>query len=235
MQFLIAILSCVKHAVGGQNQVMRDTWLKNVENYKFFMGDGTPVIGDNYAIESWHNSDWLYYKRLYEDTDIRTYVLREDEVALRIPDSYSHASFKLREACRWALENGYDYIFQCLTDTYVVPERLLESGFEKFDYLGTANDERTALGGGPGFWLSKRAMQFLINAPVTKWNYDEWTGDVMEANGIKLSHDERYTNLDRDDPPRKSNRVITSHIANCPAVYDTQQMISLHSVYEGGL
>ena len=163
------------------------------------------------------------------DPDISTLPWWLDRVViLPVPDDYMHVSYKFREACRWALDEGYDYIFQAITDTFAVPSRLLASGFEGYDYLGTANAERTALGGGPGFWLSRKAMQVLVNAPVTHWASDGWVGDVMSRSGIKLAHDPRYTSLGQADPPTKDNSVITSHIANTPNVYDPAVMYELY-------
>jgi hypothetical protein len=149
-------------------------------------------------------------------------------VILPVPDDYMHVSYKFREACRWALDEGYDYIFQAITDTFAVPSRLLASGFEQHDYVGTANAERTAIGGGPGFWLSSKAMKFLVDAPVTHWASDGWVGDVMARSEIKLTPDPRYTSLGQADPPMKGNNVITSHIANTPNVYDPAIMYELY-------
>jgi hypothetical protein len=237
---LIAILSCVLHAKNGYNQIMRDTWLKNTTgfsnlSYKFFLGSGESTGEDETALKhSWSQAGFFKRKEV-SDPPITSHALQNDEIALRIPDGYMYASYKLRESCRWALSNNFDFIFQCLTDTYVVPSRLLASGFEKFDYLGTANNERTALGGGPGFWLSEKSMRFITDAPVNRWNYDGWVGDILRENKVELQHDSRYTNFGLDVSPLKDNDAITSHIANSPTVYDPSQMIQLHQQYEGSL
>ena len=53
VKVLIAILSCIPHAVNGYNQVMRDTWLKDTGSaeYRFFIGDGTNPAEDMTLLE----------------------------------------------------------------------------------------------------------------------------------------------------------------------------------------
>jgi hypothetical protein len=229
---LIATLSCVAHAMNGYHQVMRDTWLKDVDlfymQHLFFIGNGRHTGEDETLLwKSWDESG-VYKQKVVSDPDLSNCDLQNDEVILDVSDSYTHVGYKLRGACQWALKNGYDYIFQTIIDTFVFPDRLLASGFEQYDYVGSANNERTALGGGAGFWLSSKAMRALINEPVTNWAYDGWCGEVMRKKGIKLTHDPRYTNLEQSDPPMKDNDAITSHIANTPAIYDPKVMFELY-------
>lgn len=228
---LVVILSCSAHALNGYNQVMRDTWLKHVDDYKFFMGSGKPSGEDETLLwMSWEKSG-VYKNKAVKDPSLKDYALKQDEVILDVPDNYTHVGYKLRGACRWALEKGYDYIFQGIIDTFAIPQRLLSSGFEKHDYVGSANNERTSLGGGAGFWLSKKAMQILADAPVTHWAYDAWSGEVLLKNGIQITHDPRYTNLEQIKlSPRRDNDIITSHIANTPTVYDPARMFELYNL-----
>jgi hypothetical protein len=155
--------------------------------------------------------------------------VKPDHLILDTPDDLPRYNFKFREACRWAFNNGYDYVFQILTDTFVVSSRLLSSGFASYDYVGTANHERTAIGGGAGMWLSRKTIQCLLEEEVlTTWLHDEWVGRVARKRGIQLIHDERYTNLGQQEPPHKNNQAITCHIANTPVVYNPQIMIDLY-------
>lgn len=129
----------------------------------------------------------------------------------------------------------FDYTFVCLTDTYVVPARLMSSGFAGYDYIGSANGERTQIGGGPGMWLSYKAAERLVSSSVTNWAYDRWVGKVMLDNSISLKHDFRYTNLDLgDEPPMPTNSNISSHISNCDrSTYSMETMFDLHCQYKG--
>jgi len=241
MKTLIAILSCAHHTLHGHNDALRNTWLKDVKataglEYRFFLGDGTPSSEDSTLLDlSWKNESVGYTQRKFNDPSIAGYAPKQDEVLMKVSDKYEHMSYKLRESLRWSSGNGFDHMFVCLTDTYVAVDRLMLSDFQLHDYCGTANEERTALGGGPGIWLSKKAASRVVPYLVTDWAYDRWLGEVMRAEGIKLQHDPRYTSLDLgDEPPLPTNDVITSHISNCDrSVYDTDVMYKLHQNYKG--
>jgi hypothetical protein len=140
----------------------------------------------------------------------------EDELVLDVPDDYDSLFLKVREGFRWALENGYDYIFKCTTDVYCFTDRLLKSGFEQFDYSGRFVDNTQAdwrllveqhktfdLNGnhiwasGFGCWFSKRAAQQLVTAETRtqtpEWFYDDWyTGTILAESGIQGTQDYRY-------------------------------------------
>jgi hypothetical protein len=217
--------------LNGYNQAMRDTWLFDTAffglDYRFFIGNGKQTGEDETLLLNTYASR-AFPDKILSDPDISNLPYRLDHTILDVPDDYMHVSYKFREACRWAFNQGYDYIFQAITDTFVVPSRLIASGFEHYDYVGTANAELTAVGGGPGFWLSRKAMEILISAPVTHWCSDGWVGDVMYWNDIKLTHDPRYTSLGQAVPPMKCNDIITSHIANTPTVYNPEIMYNLY-------
>src|ERR1035438_3326518 len=74
-----------------------------------------------------------------EGADIRYFLgrgaaARDDEVLLDCDDGYHHLSQKTQLIRRWALEQGYDYLWKIDDDTYVRPERLLGNGFADLDY-----------------------------------------------------------------------------------------------------
>lgn len=240
MKTLVAILSCSHHTLHGHNEVLRSTWLKNAKEfseveYRFFLGDGTQTSEDHTLLDwTWSNESPAYTQRKFNDPSIVGYTPKADEVLMKVSDRYEHMSYKLREALRWSTGNLYDYTFVCLTDTYVALDRLVNSN-NGFDYCGTANGEHTAIGGGPGMWLSYRASELIVASLVTDWAYDRWVGPIMLANGIKPTHDPRYTNLDLGDaPPLPNNNVITSHISNCDrSVYSLENMFEVHCNYKG--
>ncbi len=235
MKILIAILSCSDHLLKGYNQTMRDTWLQDVPlevNYRFFLGSKLLITP---SMEDWEQSPVEFKKKAISCTDISSYRPKQDEIVLLESDRYEHNTYKFKAMCGWAFENGYDFTFQCLTDTYVAVDRLLSSDFQNFDYSGTANGERTALGGGPGFWMSRDILKAMSTAKVDCWTYDAWSGKVAIDNGFSIHHDERYTNLEQQPPPQPNNDAITSHIANTPVVYDPAMMVGLHRLYKGTL
>src|ERR1700676_3305638 len=188
---LILVISCVKHELNGFNQAMRDTWLPEANNlglsHRFVIGNGTPTGEDETALfNSYRDRGDVFKTKRLQDPDIRLMESKEDQLIVNTPDDFLHVTYKFREACRWAVSQNYEYIFQALTDTFVVPSRLVSSGFEEHDYIGSANNERTAIGGGAGMWLSRKALQYLVNAPVDMWVHDGWVGKVMLDKDVVL-------------------------------------------------
>lgn len=111
---------------------------------------------------------------------------------------------------KYAYDNGYDFVFRVDTDTYVWLNRLLASGFEKYDYMGCCQNTGQGpfngnLGewstqtahGGDGFFLSRKAMKVIIDAPVSRyadgkfWG-DLWAGDQLWKRGIHCKQDTRF-------------------------------------------
>ena len=221
MKLLIAISSCGDFESNGNNQALRDTWLKDAIRlgvpYKFFfgVGQGGPELGDS--------------------------VILHD-----VPDDYGHLTYKTRASLRWAHAEGYDFVFRCFPDTYVRVDRLLACGFEQFDYLGDFRGEVAGppnyASGGPGYWLSRKAFSFLIDAPVlgvwrdeiTSWAEDLWTGQVLGRHtdaaltyrddwGRFVNHGSRYW-------PSRGDTLITSHLS-CPHPYDRAVMYAAHAAW----
>ena len=231
-RILITITSCVKDALNGVNQAMRDTFLKDIPKfpwlqYRFFIGDGTPTGEDETALlNSFYAEDAVVYRDKYPVVSPKpfAYIPKEDEVILHVPDDYLHGTYKTRESHRWGLERNYDYIFQCFTDTYINLHRLTKSGFERYDYSGGGTIWYAS--GGAGYWLSKKAAKHLLNEPITDWAEDRWTGSIMKKNGIVLHNDLRYDNYPRS--PQVDNNYITSHLAITPKVYAPKMMYEVH-------
>jgi hypothetical protein len=110
----------------------------------------------------------------------------EDEVFLTVPDDYAHLPHKVIEIARYAVAEGYDYLFKGDDDTYVWIDRLIHELLTyKFDYAGWDNCGMAS--GGVGYWLSNRAARLVAedNNPDC-WNEDGWTGKVMAKNGVPL-------------------------------------------------
>jgi hypothetical protein len=92
-------------------------------------------------------------------------------------DTYEGLAMKTKGACRWAYERGYDYVFKCDTDTVVNSKRLLNSGFNIYDYVGAENADNLPpsvgsgcikfASGGAGYWLSKKAIEIISQGRTT--------------------------------------------------------------------
>jgi hypothetical protein len=162
MKILIAILSCRQHA--DFQQAQRDTWVKDVPSdidVRYFVGHPDIV------------SDEVF---LGEDA-IRP------ESGLKL---YPTLPAKTKLLCKWALDAGYDYVFKTDTDTLVNVENLLVSGFANSDYSGGYNYEETGdfASGGAGYWLSRRAMQNIVDSAVVSWAEDLFVSLALREKGI---------------------------------------------------
>jgi Glycosyl transferase family 2 len=108
-----------------------------------------------------------------------------DEVNLGIPDDYAHLPHKTQAICRWALQRGYDYVAKFDDDTAVYVERLILELFQNpnLDYGGYLHGECCT--GGPGYLLSRRAMQAIVEAGTPDfWAEDVWVSTVLARKNI---------------------------------------------------
>jgi hypothetical protein len=217
---LIAISSCFDFEKNGNNQALRDTWLPDVGeagiDYRFFFGTGQGA---------------------------ETSELPSDAVLLsNVEDDYGHLSAKTQTSLRWASERHYDFVFRCFPDTYCCPERLAACGFQDFDYYGDFRGEQCRPdnypSGGPGYFLSRRAFELLLNAPIEGvhrvgvYAEDLWVGQILNRHrdiGLKYFDDQRFVNHGtRAAGPLKSNSLISTHLS-CPDRYYPDRMREKHA------
>ena len=230
---LIAIHGYVNGAKNGEHQSIRDTSLQNIERFpnvehRFFIGDGTPTGEDESQLWTSFRGHEGEYKKKAQATLGQTfdYTPKDDEVILHVPDGYVHLPYKTRESCKWALERGFEYIFECFPDTYINLDRLMGSGFEKHDYTGHQCGGYAA--GGPGYWISRKSAQIIADEPiVTEWAEDRWVGRVMQEHKVPFVPDQRYA----ESPlaPRVNNDIITSHMGHTPIVFTPQMAHKVHT------
>jgi Galactosyltransferase len=135
-------------------------------------------------------------------TDVRFFVGRgdvrdypEDVVQLDCGDGYEALPEKVRAISRWALEHGYDYMLKCDDDVVLLPNKLLASGYDQYDFVGHRNSSKEDPVPPYGFcyWLSKKSMQIVAQAELPVGNYDEgWVRTKLHQHNILLHHDPRY-------------------------------------------
>lgn len=146
---------------------------------------------------------------------------------------------KLYEAYKFCLKNiDFDYIFTCDDDTYVVVDRLLTSGYENHDFMGTLyryeeGDRKglTHAEGGAGFFIGRSALQkmFSINASdllKTSFASDTFISDLATESGISLTHHNDFNqgwSMEKrpGEIPRPNNSAITSHYMNRKQFFET--------------
>ena len=150
-----------------------------------------------------------------------------DELVLDAPIGLLNTSFKTQKAAEWALEHGYDHAFFVPTDCYVALPRLLTSGYEKHDYTGFHSYDEHHIGGGSGYWLSRRALQVVAGYKAYPDYEDRWVGSACKDAGISAVHDQRYRSWEQ--PPVKG--AITKHLSHGTNDYDPIWMFMTHEQY----
>ena len=201
MRILVAISSCQGFEDAGLNTPLRETWLPDAK-----------ALGMDYKF--FHGSGANP---------------KEDVVVLNVVDELYGLTEKLKGKCRWAIEQGYDYIFSCFPDTYTCPERLLEIIKTQPDYLGNAHQFTNSAAfaqGGPGYILNKKACEILSNDPSSYLNDDCWASDVLYAAGIKVVHNKNFTPF--GPGPRKDNTSVTVHLSTQPCGYNGENLRQAH-------
>jgi hypothetical protein len=181
MKILIAILSCWACELNGDNQSVRDTWLRDLQpsvDSKFFCGSGYSCFP---------GSD----KKVCQD-DVSVH---HDTFVLKTPEAYEYLIPRSQELYKLAYRLGYDFVFKCYPDTYVDFHMLIRSGFEKHDYFGhwltapgASIHKYGCLGGGEGYWLSRKALEIISKAtpdpePIGE---DTWVGAALGAAGVSM-------------------------------------------------
>lgn len=217
MKVLIAIVSC--HQFARRRMAQRDSWLPQATAagvaYRFFVGrcSALPTIVGSQSVVA---------------------APRPDMELLECEDNYEGLSRKVRTAVRWAYQRDYDYLFKCDDDTYVRPERLLTSGFAQHEYSGFIEDYDLRLAtnfpvyphaqGGPGYWLSRKAMAAVVDTMPDKNHQEDFAvGEALALSGIPAVHDDRYVH--QEGQALRSD-FISLH--KC----DPEEMRSLHAQLE---
>jgi hypothetical protein len=229
MKVLIAITTWITGAITGENQAMRDTFLKDVDKYpnleyRFFLGNGAATGEDESALDKSYTQVLIAHGDRYDKRAPLPchYDPKKDEIFLHTPDDFKHNCYKTKYNRVWAEEKEFDFVFQCTSDTYIDIERLMHSGFENYDYIGYPSGCYAR--GGNGYWTSRKASKIIIDTPVTLWAEDWFVGVALTNNGIILHPDERY--VEYPDIPKKTNDYISSHLGN--PTYNTRAMYNAH-------
>jgi len=152
-----------------------------------------------------------------------------DEVFVNADDSQEGRTAKLVEVYRWALANGYDYVFRCDPDTFVRPAQLLKCGFEQHDYVGGLNSVFAS--GGSGFWLSKPAMQIVTAEPIPQMSADDvYVAERLRQHGIELHDDKRFKYYPGDI---LTDDVVAYHLSSVKGWNAGATQDDIHRAYNG--
>jgi hypothetical protein len=199
MRTLIGIISYMGDAENGKHQKIRDTWGKDV---------------------SASGADLFFFIGRRDDEPHRPkYCPKADEIPIKWEQfkDCKHGWWESIEGCcvdfwqllvkeilLWSIQNGYDYSFLCENDTFLVPQKLMSCGFEKYDFSGHfinggkkypwpedfpfhPPQDSIILGGekyswpepGVGYFLSKKAAKIIIDAPSDHFSMGMYAGQVL--------------------------------------------------------
>ena len=192
MKILCAISSCEHFEIVGLNAPLRETWGKDAKAL------GMDVI-------FFHGSGA---------------TPKNDVVVLNVVDEMYGLTEKLKGKLRWAVENGYDYVFSCFPDTYACPERILCAIKTQPDYLGNVHQfpgSSPFCQGGPGYLLSRKSCEIAASAASSYLNDDAWLGDILSAAGNHPVHNPGFTAF--GPGPLRTNGSISNHLSTQPGGY----------------
>lgn len=139
----------------------------------------------------------------------------EDVLYCQVPDTFSSIAPKIWAACTYALEEGVTNLFVCDDDTYVRPDRLLASDFEKGDYIGFVRTDGVPYMQGSAYWLSERAMEHVVlhKELMRPGVIDDGAVGQCLVDRVQFVHDWCYQPGPNglENPPLPQNNIITTH------------------------
>jgi len=139
-----------------QTQAVRETWAKDIAPF-----------GQHVTLKFFYGKPASGYPR----------QPLADEVFLDVPDGYGALPLKTVGVCQYAVENDFQYVYKCDTDTAVYIDRLILEILEnRFDYAGYVH--ANVCSGGPGYLLSRHAAKIVATQGR---NPDHWAEDVWVA------------------------------------------------------
>lgn len=167
---------------------------------------------------------------------------RDDEVVLDCPDGYHYLSAKTQLIRKWALQNGYEYLWKIDDDCYLRPERLFADGLSTHDYVGRlrgpSGNYSNPYCSGFCYGLSKKSMELLMQVdwdPSDDFSEDRWTGNQLMKLGISPYNATQFiveysknSAISGREPPLVGNPVI----ASCE--YRPDLMRKVHAQFKAG-
>ena len=170
-----------------------------------------------------------------------------DTLFVDCPDEKEYMVLKNQALFRYALNAGYDYCFRACDDTWIFPDRILKADLWEFDYAGQMPCKFSLGGtfkvwmryfdymhGGCGIWLSRKAMEMLVDDPWPGPNFTDSMPEKLDVGmGLKLDRPSIYWddhwigevlkgNLAWDDPLRLN--PVEAYASNGISIYEDDLM-----------
>ena len=204
MKIALAIKSCHRYADRRQSQL--DTWLKTVDTDFFFL------LGDAPTEYNWNGvTDALY--------------CRARGSFAPVSDAFADIAPKVLHAVEYALADNVTNLVVCDDDTFIHWPRMMESGFERFDYLGFVRSySDTPYMQGSCYTLSERAMAAIVKRNWYMKNGvpdDAAVGQCLYGE-VPFTHENRFS-IGVPYPmlqqmPLPNNSIVASHKMNVPSM-----------------
>jgi hypothetical protein len=190
MKILFAVISYQGDADNSNNQLIRETWGKDIvgADLQFFIGRRSSTfvpqtderLVDFQKSRSCQHAWWESHKNCCVD----------------------FWQVQVRSILEWSLIRDYDFTYLCSTDTFIIPRKLMKTGFENYDYSGYFVPEQLPLGVqstwdiydekryawadvGNGLFLSKKAAGLVLrekpNYQYTDQHIAQHLGPYVES------------------------------------------------------
>jgi hypothetical protein len=144
-------------------------------------------------------------------------------------DDYNSLLHKMRQFCRWALTQDFDYLFKCDDDTFVVADRFLEFDPGGRDYIGVDPVDHINpkfASGGAGYWLSRRAAEAVAEMDVERTmaesstNAEDYCVYWALNDRFAFCNDLRFQAWNQPHRvPKSSNEIVTVHYVKPDDMY----------------
>lgn len=178
MKTLIAIISFQGDAENGNHDKIRETWARDVQaagaDLRFFLGRRD---------------------KNYQPKPDETLIPWQEDGTRRCAHPYWTAidgccveywQVLYRGILDWSIRNGYDYTFLAENDTFLIPRKLMKTGFENYDLAGhlmyTHADKPNQYYAEPGgYFLSKRAAEAILKTQPDHLHFENLVCDVLKS------------------------------------------------------
>ena len=208
MRLLVAVKSCVRDALRGDEDCVRQSWGKYLpENVDLRFFVGLPNFDDHFRA-------------------------KDDEIILDCPDDYDSLPKKTWAILDFLTMTDYDFCFLCDNDTFVHVPKFMKCGFENYDFAGrfghmpplgekfnykdprgVYNDIYGWPSGGVGYFVSRKAAELAIREEPKTWAEDQSIGQALgghiksgEIKAVDLPNFEG--NVSWHFPRREYNNVV---------------------------